>query len=475
MDRMSPLDAAFLEAEDEEPGVSLAIASIAVFEGPAPPAEEFRTALAGRLPLIPRYRQKARELPWDVGPPVWVDDPAFDLDYHLRRTALPAPGGDRELSELMGRVMSSRLDRARPLWEYWLVEGLSGARWALISKVHHCMVDGVSGTDLYRVVLDGTPEPRVPVTDDWRPAPEPSTLRLAAAAAGDLARLPAAQARALAAAVRSPGAVARQARATLRGLGALSGALRPASRSSLSGPLSAQRRFAFARASVADVAAVRHALGGTFNDVVLAAVSAGFRRVLLSRGELPTQHAVRTLVPVSVRPPGTENVRGNQVSLLLAELPVQLSDPEERLVAVRGELTRLKAEHEAEAGAAVLDLAAFEPFAAAAVPVRLAAHLPQRSVVTVTTNVPGPQQPLYALGRRLVEIVPYVPIASTLRFGVAIFSYCGQVTVGITGDYDGAADVWTLAAGIEEGLAELVTTAGARRHATPRRPRSRPH
>ena len=207
---------------------------------------------------------------------------------------------------------------------------------------------------------------------------------------------------------------------------------------------------------------MRHALGGTFNDVVLAAVTAGFRRLLMSRGELPTQHAVRTLVPVSVRPPGTENVRGNQVSLLLAELPVQLADAEERLVAVRGELTRLKAEHEAEAGAAVLDLAAFEPFVAAAVPVRLAAHLPQRSVVTVTTNVPGPRQPLYALGRRLVEIVPYVPIASTLRFGVAIFSYCGQVTVGITGDYDGAADVWTLAEGMEQGMAELVATAEAR-------------
>jgi diacylglycerol O-acyltransferase len=196
----------------------------------------------------------------------------------------------------------------------------------------------------------------------------------------------------------------------------------------------------------------------------------------LARGELPAEHTVRTLVPVSIRPPGTEDVRGNQVSLLLAELPVQLADAEERLVAVRGELTRLKSEHEAEAGAAVLDLARLEPFAAAALPVRLAAHLPQRSVVTVTTNVPGPRQPLYALGRRLVEIVPYVPIASTLRFGVAIFSYCGQVTVGVTGDFDGAADVWTLAEGIGEGLGELVAAAGKRpggRRETPSRRRVR--
>jgi diacylglycerol O-acyltransferase len=167
MDRMSPLSAAFLQAEDEEPGVSLAISSIAVFEGPAPAPGEFAATLAGRLPLVPRYRQKARQVPLDLGPPVWVDDPAFDLCYHLRRTALPAPGGDAELAALMGRVMSARLDRDRPLWEYWLVEGLVGDRWALISKVHHCMVDGVSGTDLYRVLLDPTPEPGPVVIVLW--------------------------------------------------------------------------------------------------------------------------------------------------------------------------------------------------------------------------------------------------------------------------------------------------------------------
>src|SRR5690349_14448691 len=180
MDRMTALDAAFLQAEDEEPGVSLAISSIAVFEGPAPSGEEFATALAGRLPLIPRYRQRAREVPFDLGPPVWVDDPDFDLAYHLRRTALPAPGGDEELAALMGRIMSARLDRRRPLWEYWVVEGLAEGRWALVSKVHHCMVDGVSGTDLYRIVLDLTPEPGPAVADEWRPAPEPSALQLAA-------------------------------------------------------------------------------------------------------------------------------------------------------------------------------------------------------------------------------------------------------------------------------------------------------
>jgi WS/DGAT/MGAT family acyltransferase len=468
VDRMSPLDAAFLQAEDEEAAVSLAIASIAVFEGPPPTTEEFGAVLAGRLPLIPRYRQKAREVPLDVGPPVWVDDPAFDLGYHLRRAALPSPGGDRELALLMGRIMSTRLDRSRPLWEYWLVEGLAEDRWALVSKVHHCMVDGVSGTDLYRVVLDETPEPRAaPPADDWRPEPEPSGLRLVATAAGEVARLPVTSARALAGAVRSPTVLVRQARDMVRGLGALATALRPAAPSSLSGPPSAQRRFAFARGSVADIATVRHALGGTFNDVALAAVTAGFRRLLLSRGELPTPHAVRTLIPVSVRPAGAESVRDNEVSLLVAELPVHLTDPEERLVAVRQSVATLKKAHEADAGAAVVELARYEPFAAVAFAVRLAAHLPQRSIVTVTTNVPGPRQPLYALGRRLVEIIPFVPIASTLRSGVAIFSYCGQLTVGITGDYDGAADVWTLARGVEAGLTELVASARQREPGTP--------
>jgi diacylglycerol O-acyltransferase len=459
MERMKPLDAAFLHGEDEEPGVSLAIASIGVFEGPAPTGDEFTEWMAGRLPLIPRYRQKVRQVPFDLGPPVWVDDPDFDLAYHLRRTALARPGGDAELATLMGRIMSQRLDRDHPLWEYWLVEGLAGGRWALISKLHHCMVDGVSGTDLYRVVLDPSPEPRAPSPDDWTPRPVPSTLALAATAVIDLGRLPFRQLRALAGAARSPSALVQQARNTLRGVTALAGALVPASPSSLSGRLSAERRFAFGRSSVDDVSQVRKVLGGTFNDVVLAAVTAGFRRLLIERGEVPDKHTIRTLVPVNVRRPGTENVLDNQVSLLLAELPVHVADPVDRLAAVRRELTALKQEHEADAGAAMVDVARYEPFLALAPPMRIGFRLPQRSIVTVTTNVPGPPFPMYAQGRRLVEVLPYVPIASTLRTGVAIFSYDGRVAFGVTGDYDGATDVWTLARGIEEGMAELVAIA----------------
>jgi diacylglycerol O-acyltransferase len=474
MDRMTPLDAAFLQLEDEQPGTSLAISSIAVFEGPVPSQEEMNTALLGRLPLIPRYRQKVRQVPLDLGPPVWVDDPDFDIGYHARRTALPAPGGDRELATLMGRVMSARLDRNRPLWEYWVAEGLAGGRWALISKVHHCMVDGVSGTDLYRVVFDLTPEPGPAAPDDWEPVPGPSTAALTVLAARDLAMEPWRATKALAGAARRPQDLGTLLRTTVRGTAALATALVPTRASSLTGPLSAERRFAFARCSVEDVSAVRHTVGGTFNDVVMAAVTAGFRSLLISRGERPTAHLIRSLVPVNVRAPGEESIRDNRVSSMLADLPVDIADPLERLAAVRELFGRLKAEHEADAGAALVRLAGYEPFLPVASGLRLAWHVPQRSITTVTTNVPGPAVPLYALGRRCLEIIPYVPIASRLRIGVSMFTYSGNLTFGVTGDYDTAGDAWTLAEGIEAGLAELVAAARAHEPAPvePIRPRT---
>jgi diacylglycerol O-acyltransferase len=456
---MSPLDAAFLQLEDSEPGTSLAISSTAVFDGPAPGTAEFTEMLAGRLALIPRYRQKARQVPLDLGPPVWVDDEHFDINYHVRRTALPAPGGDAELSALMARVMSARLDRARPLWEYWLVEGLSGGRFALISKIHHCMVDGVSGTDLYHVVLDPTADPRPPTPDDWHPEHEPSGLRLTAAAVAELGHKPVDLASAMVGSLRTPGQLPHRLGEAARGVVALAAGLWPARASSLSGPLSAHRRFAFSRGTVADINAVRKAFGGTFNDVVLAAVSGGFRDLIRARSEEPTPDMVRSLVPVSVRAPGTEDVRNNQVSMMLALLPVEIAEPVERLTAVTTRLAQLKETHEAEVGAAMVALAATEPFAAVAAPVRMMARLPQRSVVTVTTNVPGPRVPLYLLGRRLREIIPYVPIASNLRIGVAILSYRDRIAFGVTGDYDTSADVGVLARAIESGLHDLAALA----------------
>jgi diacylglycerol O-acyltransferase / wax synthase len=456
MDRLSPLDALFVDAEDQDPHTSMAIASIAVFEGPAPSYEEFLAALAGRLPLLPHYRQKLRTVPFRLGRPVWVEDPRFDLRYHLRRTALPPPGGDEQLSQLMAQVMSQRLDRDHPLWEYWLAEGLAHGRWALLSKVHHCMVDGVSGTDLYRVVLDSTPEPPPPAADHRVAPAEPAGVWLAAQAAVDMALIPVRGAAALGGVVADPGRAARQVTDTVRAAAKLAPVFWPAPGSSLSGPIGGQRRYTWTRASLGQVKAIKTQLGGTVNDVVLAAISGGFRDLLLARGEEPAPHTLPSLVPVSLRAPGEENIYENRVSAVVANLPVHVADPVRRLDAVRAELSALKDSNEVILGAELATLGGYYPFPLISRGVRAVFSLPQREIVTVTTNVPGPRQPLYALGRRLEEIIPYVPIATTVRIGISIFSYGGTITFGITGDFDTNPDLDVLARGIEQGVFELL-------------------
>ena len=480
MDRLNPLDALFVDAEDEDRHTSMAIASIAVFEGPPPSHEEFLAFLAGRLPAVPRYRQKLRTVPLRLGRPVWVDDPDFDLRYHVRRTALPAPGGDRQLAALMARVMSQRLDRDHPLWEYWVIEGLAEGRWALISKVHHCMVDGISGTDLYRVIFDLAPEPTPPAADDRAMSPEPSPLELAAQAAVDTVVLPVREALALSGAVADdPGRAVRQAAATARAIARLAPALWPATGSSLSGQIGQHRRYTWARASLDDVKMIKRELGGTVNDVFLAAISGGFRDLLLARGEQPGPHMVRSLVPVSLRAPGEEDIYENRVSAVLADLPVHVAGPVERLAAVQAELQALKEAREAMVGEALVGLGRYTPFPLASWWVRRAFGLPQREIITVTTNVPGPQQPLYGMGRRLLEIIPYVPIATTLRTGISIFTYCGHVTFGLTGDFTANPDLDVLAHGIEHSMTKLLkaakrhqrsAAAGQRPAATKKRP-----
>jgi WS/DGAT/MGAT family acyltransferase len=461
METLEPLDAMFVEAEDEDENTSMAIASIAVFEGPPPSHEEVLKFVGDRVPLVPRYRQKLRTVPFRLGRPVWADDPDFDLEYHIRRTAVPEPGGDRQLASLMGRVMSQRLDRDHPLWEYWVAEGLERDRWALISKVHHCMVDGIGGADLYRVLLATSPEPAVPATDTPRRR-SPTALSLAAAAAGDMMLLPVQQARALTGAVAHPDRATRQALVTGRAVARFTPSLWPAVRSSLSGNIGRQRRYAWARASLEDVKAIKREFGGTVNDVVLAAISSGFRALLLERGEQPEPHEVPSLVPVSVRAQGDEGSFGNQVSATVADLPVHIPGAVERLAAVRTELDSLKASNEATIGQTLAAVARYSPYPLASWLVRLAFSVRQREIVTVTTNVPGPREPLYWMGRRLEQIIPYVPIASTVRIGISIFSYAGDLAFGITGDYTANPDLDVLARGIEHGVSELLQAAGDR-------------
>ena len=468
MDRLEPLDALFVEAEDEDENTSMAIASIAVLEGPAPSQKEVLALVQSRLPLVPRYRQKLRTVPFRLGRPVWVDDPNFDLSYHIRRTALPEPGGDQQLAALMARVMSHRLDRDHPLWEYWVVEGLARDRWALISKVHHCMVDGIGGADLYRLLTEVSAEPAQPPADlaDKEAAQPPSAVALVAHAAVDMALLPLRQARALGGAVADPGPAIRQAAVVARALARLSPSVRPAVASSLSGNIGKERRYAWARASLEDVKTIKREFGGTVNDVVLAAISSGFRALLVERGEPLEPHEVPSLVPVSVRAQDDEGGFGNQVSATVADLPVQINDPVQQLTAVRTELDSLKASNEAIIGQTLAALGRYSPYMLASWLVRRAFALPQREIVTVTTNVPGPREPLYWMGRRLEEIIPYVPIASTVRIGIAIFSYDGNITFGITADYAANLDVDILARGIEHGVSELLLA--AERHAAPR-------
>jgi WS/DGAT/MGAT family acyltransferase len=459
MDRLNPLDVQMLDAEDADAHTSMAIAWIWVFEGPVPSYDEFLAHVGGRLPLAPRYRQKLRTVPLRLGRPVLVDDPDFDIRYHLRRTALPAPGGDEQLSQLMAWVMRQRLDRDHPLWECWLVEGLAEDRWALIYRIHHCLVDGVSGNDMSLALFDLSPEPAPPVADEWVAAAEPSSVRLASEAVLDMAMIPVREAAALGGAVACPGRAARQAVDTVRAAVKLASAMRLATESSLSGPIGRERRYTWVRASLDDVKTIRGEFGGTVNDVVLTAITGGFRTLLLARGEQPAPHMIPSLVPVSVRPPGQESIRGNRVSAMIPYLPVHIADPVRRLAAIRAELSDLKASKEAILGEEAVSLGAYAPFPLLSGVMRLLYSLPQREIVTVTSNVPGPRQPLYAMGRRLVEMIACLPIATTVRTGITIFTYCDNVTFGVTGDYASNPDLQILADGIDDGMAELLAAA----------------
>jgi diacylglycerol O-acyltransferase len=458
-DRLSPLDSSFLHAEDDVSHMH--IGSVGIFEGPPPPFDEVLAMVRGKLALVPRYRQVVRFVPFDLGRPLWVDDPHFTLDYHVRHSALPSPGDDAQLRALVGRIMGQQLDRAKPLWEIWMVEGVAGGRWAMVAKTHHALVDGVSGTDLLAVIMDLSPEATVLDPDEWSPRPAPGRLELVAGAVADLVRSPYEQLRAVRAATRVPRHAVRELLDVGRGVSTLAGIVRPTPPSSLNGPLGPHRRYAWAATTVDDVKRVRKSLGGTFNDVVLAAITRGFRDLLVWRGE-SVDRVVRTLVPVSVRPRSASGLAvgdgtlANKVSAMFAELPVGIDDPRQRLRAVSAQMEGLKESKSAMAGEALTSLSGFAPPMLLALGMRLATRVAQRNVNTVTTNVPGPQFPLYVLGRRMLEAYPYVPLAGQVRIGVAIFSYDGRVSFGVTGDRDTTADIDVLCRGIEGAMDEFL-------------------
>jgi len=460
MDRLSPQDASFLYTETRNSPMH--IGGVSIFTGPSPTGHELYDAVQRKLALVPRYRQRVLFSPLSIGPPVWSDDVHFDLGYHLRRTALPSPGGEEELAVLTGRVMSQQLDRSKPLWEMWAVEGLSEGRWALLSKVHHSMVDGVSSTDLMTVLLDAAPHPpAAPLPAVWKPAPEPGPARLlldsaAALASGAIPRAGLRQA------IHEPLATATRAIEIANAAIPMLRTLSPGEVTSLNGPVGPHRRWQKASVPLADVQAVRTGLGGTVNDVVLAAVTGGFRALLGSRGELLQGQSLRALVPVSIRPPSARGVYDNQVSAVFAQLPVGTDDVLTRLEDLRHQMDDLKRRKGALAGKMLTGLAGFAPPMLLALAGRLSARLPQRSINTAATNVPGPQAPLYLAGRQMLESAPYVPIAGQIRVTVGIFSYNGTLSFGITGDAETAPDIDVLSRGIGHEIQLLVKLAKGR-------------
>ena len=452
MHRLSSQDTSFLHFED---AVShMHIGSIAILEGPPPSYEELERMVASKLPQIPRYRQRVRFPPLALGRPVWVDDPHFNLHYHLRRTGLPRPGGDRELRRLVARVMSNQLDRERPLWEMWIVEGLDEDRWAILTKIHHCMVDGVSGAELMAAVLDEHPDADISDPPPWIPERQPSGAELAARSLAERAASALDPVRAIPSALGAPGRIAEEAKETLEGLLHYAGLASPPPNTSLNGPIGPHRRWSWAHSTLDEVKEIRDSLGGTVNDVVLASIAGGFRRLLVSRGE-PADRVVRSLVPVSVRSDAERGTYNNRVSAIFADLPVDIEHPVERLGSVRLQMRRLKSSHEAVAGDVLVGMSGFAPAMLLSLGLRAATRMPQRAVNTVTTNVPGPQRTLYAAGRRMIAAYPYVPLAGHVRVGVAIFSYDGGLNFGVTGDYDEAPDIEVLCQGIEDSVAEL--------------------
>ncbi|HUC57674.1 MAG TPA: wax ester/triacylglycerol synthase family O-acyltransferase [Streptosporangiaceae bacterium] len=457
---MSTLDAGFYFVEHRN--VPMHIGSLAVFEGPAPSYEDLLTLFAARLPAVPRYRQVVRTAPLQIFRPYWSDDTEFELSYHLRHAAVPPPGGPAELRALASRVFAQRLDRERPLWEAWFLEGLAGGRWAILSKVHHSMVDGVGGSDLMAELFDLTPEPRPQQPEPWQPRPGPSPAELVIGGAVDTITWPVRQVAEL------PGLLGARlpTSADLAGFGrGLTGSARrlaEPSASSLNGPISPHRRWTWTTAKLTHIRRVRQAFGVTVNDVVLAMTTAGFRDLLKTRGELSSDLVVRSLVPVSLRGPDDRQPVSNRISAILVNLPVGVADPVARLKSLHSQMSDLKRTRQAVGAEFLTGLLGFAAPSLLALGSRAAFRIPQPLVQTVTTNVPGPQFPLYLLGRKLTELYPYVPIGDNLRIGVAIFSYLETFAFGVTADYRAMteADLEVLTAGFDRGLAELKKRSG---------------
>jgi diacylglycerol O-acyltransferase / wax synthase len=473
LDRLTSIDASFLHQEGESSHMH--IGGVLIFDGPPPAFDDFLNHIRGRLHLVPRYRQRLATPPLETGRPLWVDDPTFNLEYHVRHTALPEPGTERQLFLLASRIASQQLDRSKPLWEHWLVEGLEGDRFALISKTHHSLVDGVSGVDLATVLFDLEPNPSTPGEDlaPWRPQPEPSQAQLVAAGVrGMVSQTVSLASRAVSAATR-PATTLNVIRDAAEGIGEIAWAgLNPAPQTPLNVEIGPHRRFAVVRAQLADYKEVKNAFGGTVNDVILSVVSGALASWLHSRGVRTEGLEMRALVPVSVRTQDQRGTLGNQLTVMRGPLPVYITDPVARLNFVSRAMNGLKESKQAVGAATLVAVNNLAPPTILAQASRL--NFSTRLFNLIVTNIPGPQVPLYLLGRKLEDLFPVAFLPENHGLAIAIMSYNGRIDYGLLGDYDALPDIDVVAEGIDNALQELLTIArGDAAGSRPRPARSR--
>jgi diacylglycerol O-acyltransferase / wax synthase len=458
LDRLSSTDASFLHQEG--PASHMHIGGLLTFAGPPPPFDEFLDHIRGRLHLVPRYRQKLAVPPIEAGNPLWVDDPSFNLEYHVRHAALPSPGSEEQLLQMVARIISQPLDRSKPLWENWLVEGLEGGRFALISKTHHSLVDGVSGVDLATVLFDAEPNPKPASTDlePWQPHSEPSPAELVLAGVRGAAKAAVGLTTRSVAAASRPSATISRLRDAVEGVGEIAWAvLNPAPETPLNVEIGPHRRYLVVRQQLDDYKQVKNALGGTVNDVVLTVVSGALARWLRSRGVRTEGLEMRALVPVSVRAQDERGTLGNRLAVMRGPLPVYIRDPVARLRFVKKAMDGLKESKQAVGAATLAAVNNLAPPTILAQASRL--NFSTRLFNLIVTNIPGPQMPLYVLGHELEDLFPIAFLPNEHALAIAIMSYNGRLEYGLLADYDALPDLDVIADGIDEALSELLEPA----------------
>ena len=472
MDQLSSVDMSFLT--NESASSHMHVGGILIFEGPPPAYDDLLDHIQGRLHLVPRFRQKLAHPPVQTGRPFWVDDPNFNLSYHVRHSALPAPGSEEQLRNTAARIFSQQLDRTKPLWELWLVQGLTRKRFALITKTHHALVDGVSGVDIATVLFDATPVPEPAEPDhDWVPDREPSSATLAAKGVEGLLATPVRLVRRLEQVVQHPQATLRQVAEAVEGVGEIGWAFaNPAPKVPLNSDIGSHRRFTWVRSDLGQMKRIKDQLGGTVNDVVLAVVAGAVRDWLHARGLRTEGLELRAQVPVSIRAQDERGQLGNRLAVMRAPLPVYIADPVRRLQAVTAAMRGLKQSKQALGAEVITRFNDFAPPTLLAQAARI--NFSTRLFNLVVTNVPGPQMPLYVLGRELEDIFPVGFLPPHQALFVAIMSYNGGVNFGLLADYDSMDDVDLIAGGIEGSILELVDVAEATRAASEREPASQP-